>query len=1088
MVLLDRGRLRLPPAADWPSLAPPVGFKIQGRPSERARAKKSGWGERSKHALSVSVFALACLLSLWSSSAFALDPALDISQYAHTAWKIRDGFSAAPINVVAQTPDGYLWLGTAGQGLMRFDGVRTKIWQPPAGASLPNNRVRALLASRDGTLWIGTIGGLASLSGGKFRTYPEFDGRAINALVQDREGTVWVGGNSPTQGFLCALRNTGADCTGEDGRFGEFFDCLYEDTKGTLWALTADKLWRWKPGPPTQFALPSRAPGLHALTESASGAILVMTLKGIFQLADGKLESFALPGTLPTDLFRDRDGALWIGTTDHGLLHVHNGRTDAFGRLDGLSGDFVASAFEDREGNIWVPTFDGGLDRFRALPATTYSAAQGLSGGRSLLAARDGGIWITTREGLYRWRDGRFSVYRPRGDRSFAAPPGATTQSALTEIAIEGLPKPALGSLFEDSRGRLWLGSESGLGYLENQRFVSVSAVPAGFIDSIAEDKQGNIWVAYRDQGPLRISKDLEARHVSWPNIGKPGDWWRIAADPVDRGVWLGSFAGGLIHLVDGAVRASYSAADGLAKGIVNDLRVAADGTVWAATEGGLSRVKAGRIATLNGQSGLPCDRVFASVEDQEAMWIYTGCGLARIVRADLDAWAAAVDQGKPVPSIRVTVLDSSDGVLSAIATSTPHLAIAGDGKVWFPTVDGITSVDPKHMSTNTLPPPVHVEQVVADRIAYDPSGPISLPPLVRDLTIDYTGLSLVAPEKMQFRYKLEGRDRDWEEAGNRRQAFYTDLAPGNYRFRVIASNNSGVWNEEGASLAFSIAPAYWQTSWFFALCTTAFVALLWGIYRLRVRQLVHAQAIEKRHREMEMELAHANRLATMGQLTASIAHEVNQPLGATITNVQAAQRWLRSASPDPTEVQQALDQAVKAGNRAADVIARVRRLAKKAPAPEENVSLNEVIEEILTITHGEVVKHGTSVSTELAAGLPTIKADRVELQQVLLNLVVNAIQAMSNVTDGNRDLTIRSQTDGSGGVIVSVIDTGPGLEPELRERIFQPFYTSKEGGLGMGLSICRSIVESYGGTLWASANSPRGAVFQFTLPHTRPF
>jgi len=355
----------------------------------------------------------------------------------------------------------------------------------------------------------------------------------------------------------------------------------------------------------------------------------------------------------------------------------------------------------------------------------------------------------------------------------------------------------------------------------------------------------------------------------------------------------------------------------------------------------------------------------------------------------------------------------------------------------------------------------------------------------VRDLTIDYTALSLVAPEKMQFRYRLEGRDRDWEDAGNRRQAFYTDLAPGNYRFRVIASNNSGVWNEEGAALGFSIAPAYWQTNWFIALCATAFVVLLWGGYRMRMRQIAWALNNEKRHREMEIELAHANRLAMMGQLTASIAHEVNQPLGAAITNAQAGLRWLKREPPDLTEVKTAFDEVVRAGNRAADVVASVRRMVKKAPGQGDNVRVNDEITEIVAITHGEATKHGVSVRTELAPHLPAIKADRVELQQVLLNLIVNAIEAMSSLKDGVRELVIRSEADAGDGVVVSVSDTGPGLDAAALERIFQAFYTTKESGLGMGLAICRSIIESHGGKLWCSPNSPRGAVFQFTLPRT---
>jgi signal transduction histidine kinase/ligand-binding sensor domain-containing protein len=1027
---------------------------------------------------------------LWSAPASALDPALDISQYAHTAWKVRDGFTGSPINTIAQTPDGYLWLGT-GTGLLRFDGVRNTPWQPPAGTSLPDARIRTLFVSRDGTLWIGTLGGLVSWSGSVLRTYPKLDGGVINALVQDREGTVWVAAVLANKGVLCAIGKTGTDCKGADGSFGGPLVCLYEDSHGTLWAAGSGSLWQLKPGLPKPYALPEGGLALQCLGESAAGRMVVALPTGVWQLAGEKFEP--LPGlSLPQNvgavvaLLRDRDDAIWMGTRDGGLLHVHNGRTDSFGRLDGLSGNIAQRLFEDREGSVWVAVLDGGLDRFRALPATTYSTEQGLMGiPTSVLADKGGSVWLSTTEGLYRWGDGRLSAYRARGP----VQPSALPQLQGTDaVVIENLPKQGLTSMFEDSHGRIWLGAQSALGYIENQRFVALNGVPAGFIDSIAEDKQGNLLVAHRNAGLLRVSTDLHVQQIRAP-VGSPADAgeWRVAVDPVDGSLWLGLFSGGVIHVVDGAVRASFSAAEGLGKGFVNDLRVAADGSVWAATQGGLSRIKAGRVATINGSNGLPCDAVMSSIEDGEgSTWIYTACGLVRVARADLGGWIAAVDQGKPAPAIHSAVLDTSDGVRSnspPAPASTPHMTLARDGRLWFTTLGGVASVDPQHLYTNTLPPPVHIEQVMADRKTYDPSRPVALPPLVRDLTIDYTALSLVAPEKNLFRYMLEGRDADWEDAGNRRQAFYTDLAPGNYRFRVIASNNSGVWNEQGATLAFSITPTLWQTSWFWALCAIAFAAFLWEMYRLRTRQLARALAIENHQRELELELAHANRLATMGQLTASIAHEVNQPLTASILNAGSALRWLKSDPPDVGEARQALDRIVRDGNRAADVVGRIRSMVKKAPAEREDLVVNTKITNVLAIANSEILKHGIVVRTELAPDLPLVKGDRVQIQQVLLNLILNAAEAMSMLPDGPRELVIRSGRDESGNVLVSVRDTGPGLSPEAMERIFHPFYTSKKEGLGLGLSICQSIIEAHGGKLWASANSPRGAVFQFTLP-----
>jgi PAS domain S-box-containing protein len=239
----------------------------------------------------------------------------------------------------------------------------------------------------------------------------------------------------------------------------------------------------------------------------------------------------------------------------------------------------------------------------------------------------------------------------------------------------------------------------------------------------------------------------------------------------------------------------------------------------------------------------------------------------------------------------------------------------------------------------------------------------------------------------------------------------------------------------------------------------------------------------ERRYREVEMELAHANRVATMGQLSASIAHEVNQPIAAAITNAHAALRWLGARPPDLEEVRQALGRIVNNGARAGDVIGRIRELVRKAPPRKDGLEINQTIREVVALTRGEAVKNGVSVQTQLAQGLPLIQGDRVQLQQVILNLIINAVEAMSAAGEGSRELLISTGKAESEGMLVAVRDSGPGLTPESLEHLFEAFYTTKPGGLGMGLSICRSIIEAHGGRLWATANVPQGAVFRFTLP-----
>jgi ligand-binding sensor domain-containing protein len=746
--------------------------------------------------------------------ASALNPSLDINQYAHTPWTAREGFKGI-IESIAQTPDGYLWLGTE-FGLLRFDGVRGVQWQPPKDEHLPSSYIGSVLASRDGRLWIGTSQGLASLKNGKLIHYPELAGQVVQTMLEDREGTIWAAGYVGSTGRLCAIQSGGTHCYGADASFGREVISLYEDSRGYLWAGAVSGLWRWKPGPSKRYPMPDKAPGITGLIEGDNGALLIAMQRGIKQLVNGKVEAYPMLGAgrqfHAGSLLRDRNGGLWIGTKERGLLHVHQGRTDVFGRSDGLSGDFTESLFEDREGSIWVATVNG-LDRFRDFAVPTISVKQGLSnaGVGSVLAASDGSVWLGTFEGLNRWNDGQTTIYRKR--RS-------------------GLPDDVVGSLFQEDGGRIWVSTNGGVAYFENGRFVPVSAV----VPSIAGGSAGDLWISHADQGLFHLLEGTVVERVPWAKLGRRDYAFALLHDPLHSGLWIGFSRGGVAYFKDGQVRASYGGPDGLGEGRVGSLQLDMDGTLWAATAGGLSRVKNGRVATLTNKNGLPCDVVQWAMEDGvHSVWLYMACGLVRIARQELDAWVA-----DPKRMIQTTVFDGSDGVRSHSSASgySPPVAKSADGRLWFVPYDGVSIIDPRHLPVNKLPPPVHIEQITADGKTYDTSRELRLPPRVRDLTIDFTALSLVAPEKIRFRCKLEGQDPDWRELVNERHVHYSNLAPRNYRFCVKACNNSGVWNEAGAFIDFSVAPAYYQTRWFQASCVAAFLILLWGLYRFRLLQI----------------------------------------------------------------------------------------------------------------------------------------------------------------------------------------------------------------------------------------------------------
>jgi PAS domain S-box-containing protein len=787
-----------------------------------------------------SLLSVAVFLVVSPPLARPLDSSPDVSQYAHKAWKVSEGFLSGSTHTIGQTPDGYLWIGTD-FGLYRFDGVRSVPWQPGRNASLPSNAIRKLFVSGDGTLWIGTERGLARWKDGKLTLYPELPAVRVDAFAEDGEGTVWVGLEDIPVWLLCAIHKGSVQCFGDNGSLGLGMGALLSVREGGLWAGTGTGLWQWRPGSPKSISLSGANSEIHGMVEDGHGAVLVSTRGGLVRVVDGSAAPYPLPGygqpSNPFSLLEDRDGSLWIGTADRGLLHVHHGRTDHFDKSNGLSSNLVNALFQDREGNVWVGT-SGGFDRFREVAVSTIPESQGfsVSSVESVLPAADGSVWLGTRSGLDRWRDGHLTLYRKRR---------ADLPATVLEVVDPDLPDDYQSSLFEDHRGRIWTFSRMGASYLdEHGRFRRVPDAPGGFTHSIAEDSYGDLWIS-QDRGLFHLQSGGKVQQIPWAELGGRDVAMALASDPSGGGLWLGLSQGEVVQFKDGQVRQRYIAAEGLGKWRINKLQVDRDGTLWAATEGGLSRLKSGRADTLSSNNGLPCDSVHDFVEDNaKFIWLHTGCGLVRIARSSLDAWI-----GDPKRAVEVTVFGNDAG-LTPIAVPSglwPRMGKATDGTIWFVAGDGVGYINPLHLPFNRLPPPVNIQHVIADGKIYEAMPGLRLPALVHDLAIDYTALSLADPEKVRFRYRLEGQDKSWREVVDDREVQYSNLAPGNYRFRVTASNNSGIWNDEGASLDFVIPPAWFQTNWFRALCLAAFLTLLWSAHLYRVRQM---QREEKKFRE----------------------------------------------------------------------------------------------------------------------------------------------------------------------------------------------------------------------------------------------
>lgn len=754
---------------------------------------------------------------LVGTPALALNPVLRISQYAHAAWTLRDDSLKGYPRSIAQTVDGYLWLGTE-FGVFRFDGVRFVAWQPPSGAHLPSSSVVQLLGTRDGALWIGTLKGLARWKDNVLTAYDALAEECVSALAEDRGGTLWAGTSAGLAGAakLCAVRDDHADCTSTQARLGRFITSLFEDPAGNLWVGAATGLWRWKPGPPQVFLPPMPFPELHSIAAGDAATVLVAVNNDVRQLSNGALTPYPVQVTeplRPLALLRDRDGGLWIGTQAQGLVHTYRGQTDRFTRADGSSGNYITALFEDREGNVWVATLKG-LDRYREFAVTTISAREDLSSDsvQSVLAGADHSVWMGTGKGLNQWIDGH-----------------VTRQRAPAGVLSDGI-----GSLFEDARGRLWASSHHGVAFFSNGRATSVSAIGNGYVHAFAGGGPDQLWIADQERGLFHLRGARVAELTPWSIFGGRNAR-ALAADP-GGGVWLGFFQGGVALLKDGAVRVSYGPADGLGHGQVTSLRSDGQGGVWAATEGGLSHIQNGHIATLSRQNGLPCDTVHWSIEDDlGSVWLYTACGLLRVSHSEHEAWMRDARR-----TVSFRVYDETDGVLvrSTLGSYGPKVAKAADGRVWFATDGGVAVIDPRTVRLNTIAPGAHIEQITADRQTFDPLSHLRLPAGVRDLRIAFTAPSLTVPEKVRFRYRLEGRDGTWVDAGSRREAFYTDLPPRSYRFSVIAANEHGVWDRVPALWEFSIQPTVMQTAAFKIASGLVALLVLSSIYLARVRHL----------------------------------------------------------------------------------------------------------------------------------------------------------------------------------------------------------------------------------------------------------
>ena len=1037
--------------------------------------------------------------------------AMDL-KFAHLTTK--EGLSQSSVTEILQDRRGFMWFATR-DGLNRYDGNAFVVYKhnPNNPGSLSSNFVLDLMEDDQGYLWIATdFGGVNKFDPAterfvRYRHDPNkpnsISGDSVETIARDSRGHLWFGTADsgldkfdPTTGvFTEYLNDSGGQFVGRitkviAGRQGDIWfvgerglfhlnpetgqitrppatinglaaDDLYEDNAGNFWMLAWSPIvglvkYDRRAERLTKYPFGAGAAGVASSNLLADGqnGFWVPSSQGLYYF-DRRTERFtyqfqhdeADPNSLDDNtvvaIYRDRGGLLWAGTGSG--LNLLNLRQERFGQRrhlpnspNSLSPGKVTAIYEEPNNILWVGFLPRALDR---LDRKTGELTHYVPGPESKNALSEGmnvaGIYKDARgylwlggwgAGLDRFdeRTGQFKHYRHNND---------DPNSLISDNVYK---------IYGDRNGNIWVGQLYGLSRLDpaTEQFTNYRPDPTNptwngsSVSGIHQDRSGTLWVGTTGGALIRVD-DKTGTLVKYPPDSR---------DP---------------RRLNG--------------GGITSIHEDQAGTLWVGAWDGLYRYNRqnGTFTRYTENQGLPSSGIMGILEDKAGrLWLSTKHGISRF--------------DPRTETFRN--YDVSDG-LQGDEFSPGACIQSFDGKMFFGGSNGFNAFFPEAIRDNPYVPPVVItsfkvfnkpvpigaRSVLTKAISYIDGLTLSYRDSV--FSLEFAALSYTNSRKNRYRYKVENFEPGWNEVGSeQRLATYTNLDPGKYVFRVQGSNSDGVWNEVGVSLPIVITPPWWRTNWFRALSALVVLALLWTAYRLRIGQL-------ERVRQLETDLAHINRVSMMGELAASIAHEVNQPLSGIVSNGSACLRWLAGDPPNVEEVREAVGDIVRDGKRAGEVIARIRALTRRASPPREKLDVNETIQEVLAIAGDEAKRTSVAIRTQFAGDLSPVSGDRVQLQQVVLNLVMNGMEAMSSVGERARQLVIATQNIDQERVQVTVEDSGTGLDPNTMARIFEPFYTTKSGGMGMGLSISRSIVQNHGGRLWATANTGPGTSFHFTLP-----
>lgn len=981
-----------------------------------ARTVRQGW--------------LACLAALFLSNCVVAAMA---AQYRLKDWTAENGLPQNVIRGIVQTPDGYLWIATL-DGLARFDGVRFTVFNKSNTSGVTSNRFGSMVEDQNGDLWLGNeSGSLTRYHHGSFHTYGPADGlpaNGVRGITSDPAGNLWILSedsilkwNEATHEFL--------DVT--PGNLRLQYSPLRWDNAG-FWGKDDSGLHIFVQGRFESYPLPSWLSGnsIWDVGMDGSGTIWMEGFEGQQGvIPTGKKDIERVDPSHPyAASYRSALGHSWT-------IHIgpHLTRLLDF-ESSGQSATIPLTRFlEDKEGNLWVGTEGNGLYQLQEQSIEVYTRAQGLIDQDiyPIYQDRSGTIWIGAWQlGLSSFRDGRFTNYS----------------------TAEGLPGRLVSALGGDSDGNIWIATHGGLAIARDGQIRKPDTLlpEHAVAQAIMQDRGGTMWfgttnglVAYRN-GPSRTLTVQD---------GLAGNDVKVIIESASGDLWIGGY-GGLTRLHDGQFT-HWTEHDGLPSDNIRAIYEDHDGVIWIGSyDGGLGRFKDGKLTRYTERDGLFNNGVFQILEDERGnLWMSSNRGIYRVSKQDLNAFA----DGKRA-TITSVAYGKADGMLNEECNGGmwPAGIKTKEGKLWFPTEDGIAVIDPQTIRINPQPPPVVIEAAFIDRVRTAFQGLLKIPPGKENLEIEYTALSFIRSEQIRFRYRLEGLDSNWIDAGSRRTAFYSHLPPGTYTFHVIADNSDGVWNNVGQSLTVTVLAPFYRTWWFITLELLLATALVVVVLYYRISQLQRAQAVQK---AFSQEL-----IASQEKERQRIASELHDSLGQRLIVINnLVHLSIRSQNKGITP---GVDAMQEISAEVATAIQETREISYNLrPFQLDRLGLTKAVEIVArTVGSASGIRFASKIDNIDDALPKDLRINFYRIVQESLNNIMKHAQA----TDVNIHITRDKER-----VILSIRDNGIGFNPANPP--------SKGGKSGFGLTGMEERANSLGGNFRVRSTPGQGTVMTVEIP-----